>query len=891
MADQVKRPGQPALAGEQSTSASRASASETELSLVRSKVESRASNAKLRLGAAVAGLGLGEIDYLSDTITLDTIAANLFALPANTPLRRGEVHARFHPEDVAVLAAKIAGVLDPAGNGLMDADHRILRPDRSVRWLSARKHVEFAEPDAGGPSRPTTGVLAVIDITERVVAQQSLRDSDQRMRLATEATGVGIWEWNIVTGEMRWDAQVFEIYGIPPTPDGRVDYSTWSNSLLPEDLPRSEEILQAMIRTRGRSTREFRILRKDDKLCRIIHAVETVRTNADGQAEWIVGTNLDITERRQNERALAASEAHRRTIFESSPDCVKVLSVDGRVEQVNNTGRSSLEIEDFDAVRGKRWSALWPEDSRYTVDTAVEEARAGRTAHFSGLCLTMKGTPKWWDVIVTPVLGPDGSPVNMIASSRDITDWKQTEDVLRKSEARFRATFENAAVGIAHVGPDGTWLEANERLCTIIGYSHDDIRSKTFQHITHPDDLKTDLDHVERLKSGASDAYAMEKRYIRKDGSVLWANLSVGCVRDDAGQVEYFVSVIEDISERKKTAQALLESAGRIARALEAGGLGAWELDFKTNIARGDERIRTMFGVQTSDIRQEEFLSLVHEDDRSMVQTALAQAANPGGDGHFHYEYRIRRPSDGVECWMNSQGQIVFDGKQPVRANGVTYDFTERKRIEQHVHLLMREVNHRSKNLLTVVQAIARQTARRSDPVDLVARLSERIDGLAASQDLLVKNDWQGVDVGELVAAQLSHFKELIGTRILLRGGAARLTAAAAQGVGMALHELATNAAKYGALSNATGRVTICWKIASQGTPEFAISWTEEGGPAVIEPTRSGFGQMVIGRMAESAISGSAEIDYRESGFYWKLTGPLEYTLETSSYDQNQIIS
>ena len=457
---------------------------------------------------------------------------------------------------------------------------------------------------------------------------------------------------------------------------------------------------------------------------------------------------------------------------------------------------------------------------------------------------------------------------------------------MRQSEAKFRATFENAAVGIAHVAPDGTWLDVNRRLCEIVGYCRDEIVAKTFQDITHPDDLEADLDYVRKLLEGQADSYMMDKRYIRKDESVVWANLTVACVRNSEGKINYFVSVIEDISNRKAAEDALRETADRVRLALVAGGLGAWELDLATHIAHGDDRTRIIFGTANAAITEEEYLSLIHDDDLATVRSALAQAADPEGDGHFQFEYRIRRQNDGVERWMNSRGQAIFQNRRPVRMIGVTYDMTERKRAEDHIQLLMREVNHRSKNLLTVVQAVARQTARKSDPATFVARLSERIDGLAASQDLLVKNLWQGVDVADLVAAQLSHFKDLIGTRVLLRGGPAHLTPAAAQGLGMALHELATNAAKYGALSNASGRVKINWRVVAQDIPEFSISWIEEGGPAVTVPTRSGFGQLVIGRMAEAAVSGTAEIDYRESGFFWKLTGPVANTLELNGADR-----
>ena len=193
----------------------------------------------------------------------------------------------------------------------------------------------------------------------------------------------------------------------------------------------------------------------------------------------------------------------------------------------------------------------------------------------------------------------------------------------------------------------------------------------------------------------------------------------------------------------------------------------------------------------------------------------------------------------------------------------------------------MTEVNHRSKNLLAVVQAIVHQSAQGADPMTFAMSLSDRLQGLAANQDLLIESDWEGIEMPDLVRAQLYPFKDLIGTRILVDGPAARLTPAAAQAIGMALHELATNAAKHGSLSTSQGQVRVSWRLTGEERRSFIIRWVEEGGPKVSTPTRKGFGHMVIGPIAESAVDGKVEIQFLEGGLTWNLEALVADTLET----------
>jgi len=209
-----------------------------------------------------------------------------------------------HPDDAAATLAAWQECVRTGGD--WNREHRFRGVDGAWHHVLAR----------GVPIRDEQGTVVSwaginLDITALKEAQDEMRANEQRMRLATEATGVGIWEWNLFTNRIHWDAEMFRIYGIAPTADGDMQYADWSQAVLPEDLPRQEEILQDTARRHGHSQREFRIRHRASGEIRHIEAVEAVRTDAQGQAEWLVGTNLDVTARWQAEQALRESDRHK----------------------------------------------------------------------------------------------------------------------------------------------------------------------------------------------------------------------------------------------------------------------------------------------------------------------------------------------------------------------------------------------------------------------------------------------------------------------------------------------------------------------------------------------------------------------------------------------------
>jgi two-component sensor histidine kinase/DNA-binding response OmpR family regulator len=331
----------------------------------------------------------------------------------------------------------------------------------------------------------------------------------------------------------------------------------------------------------------------------------------------------------------------------------------------------------------------------------------------------------------------------------------------------------------------------------------------------------------------------------------------------------------------------LAASQARLKHAADLAKLTYFDLDYVRNRIQVAENFAGIMGFSLPDgddgddriavaMRSLRDHVVTADRDRIMAETERSEVGQVR-----KIEYRILG-EDGKERCIESEWHLESgpDGRS-LRAFAANLDITERKQSEEQKKLLMAEVNHRSRNLLAVVQSIVNQSARGADPATFSHNLADRLQGLSASQDLLIKSDWRGIEIAELVHAQLHHFKDLMGPRILVEGSAARLTAAAAQAVGMALHELATNAVKYGSLSTNEGRVRIYWDISKHREPLFTMRWTEECGPTVSVPTQKGFGSLVMGPIVESALGGKVEIDFLENGLTWKLSALVASALET----------
>lgn len=308
----------------------------------------------------------------------------------------------------------------------------------------------------------------------------------------------------------------------------------------------------------------------------------------------------------------------------------------------------------------------------------------------------------------------------------------------------------------------------------------------------------------------------------------------------------------------------------RFRLALRAADAAAWEWTPPDKL-RWDETFYELLGLNPTEDRPslDLFLSRVHPADQFKMRES-GKAIEAGLDPKPRDEYRVIRP-DGSTIWLENHRAVTTDGSRHVI--GITQDITRRKENEQRIIELMREVAHRVKNQYAVILAMIRETSKRTrTPGEFEAEINSRIAALARSHDLLVNAQWAGAPINEVVSAQLEPF--FASDRCQLSGPPAILKPMAVQYLGMAIHELATNSAKHGALSSRTGRLEIKWSVEHAGASgkRLIFSWKETGGPPVAQSDARGFGRQVLESLAPMALGGTGELSFAPEGVAWTLS-------------------
>lgn len=402
-----------------------------------------------------------------------------------------------------------------------------------VLWLNARR-------------------LDRIDL-ERENAFEALEQKQADLDRAQKIASLGSFVSEPERGQIVVSNEMAALLGIWPKTELTFD------ELIERTRPDDREMIRKMMRETVRTRAPFHFFHRvslERGIERVLEVQgEVVVSEHDGSAKWI-GTALDVTEKQLAHDAVRAQEERLRSFVEQSPFAVAMLDRDMRYLFVSRRWIADYHLEDRE-LRGASHYEVFPEidEKRKAIH---RRCLAGATERSEGeKLLRPDGSLTWIRWEVKPWNDVHGEIGGLIIFSEDVSAQMHVREALKESEEKYRATFDRAGVGIAHVGIDGRWLNFNERLCEIVGYSRNELLQKTFQDITYLDDLAEDLAMAQRLLSGELSSYSMEKRYIQKSGALIWANLTGSLVRDSSGDPKYFIAVVEDISEKVANRQAL----------------------------------------------------------------------------------------------------------------------------------------------------------------------------------------------------------------------------------------------------------------------------------------------------------------------------------------------
>lgn len=523
----------------------------------------------------------------------------------------------------------------------------------------------------------------------------------------------------------------------------------------------------------------------------------------------------------------------------------------------------------------------WPEAADFNR-RILNVVLAGETLSFKDKHFTLNRREEpedvWLNLDYGPVRDDTGTPRGVLAVITETTPWVYAERAHRESESRFRTLADNIAQFAWMADKTGAIFWYNKRWFDYTGTTLDEMKGWGWRKVHHPDHVDRVVEKISHcFKTGEDweDTFPLRGR----DGAYRWFLSRAVPIRDDEGNVLRWFGTNTDITahlnEAEKNAQLATiigTSADAIISLSKDGIVQSWNPGAEEMFGYTAEEIvghseRVLFGENADKEFEEKYQHL------RMGQHVLRDA--------------VRRRKDGtlVDVAISAAPMRRRDG-QIIGFSAVLRDITERKRVEKHLRVVMRELSHRTKNLLAVIMAMVRQTARTStDVAVLQTQLIQRLQSMSASHDLLVAEDWAGASIEELVRAVLQPFIGEEAAALECNGPRVFVNATAAQNLGLALHELATNASKYGALSTSAGKVRMNWSFVVDGNGErrLLIGWTEHGGPEVGPVNKKGFGHVVIERVAAQALSAPVTYEFPREGVRWSISLPSEFVVRWRS--------
>ncbi|MHC2019962.1 PAS domain-containing protein [Methylobacterium sp. CM6247] len=770
------------------------------------------------------------------------------------------------------------------GVGLDERWH--LRKDGSLFWASGEMQPLRSEDGSH------TGYLKILrDRTAQREQGERLRQSEERLALALGAAGmVGTWDWDLKRDVIFADANFARIYTVDPVDAARgAPLAEYIKNFHPDDMPAFQAELDRLLSGQQEQfSCEYRVKQLDASYRWLLARGRLIRDEA-GEAVRFAGASVDITENKLNEQRARESENRYRQLTALAPGIIWEGQPDGSLTYLNDywyryTGQTPEEAMPMG------WAKVIHLDDLASLEAAWAHSRTHGVQYDTEARLRRHdGTYHWFLIRAVPLRDEQGEIIGWLGNDIDIQERRQAEADLRDAQDQLRLAVEATSIGIFDYNLVVNDLNWDARVHELFGLPPEaPVSYETFLAGLHPEDRNWVDDAVKAaLDPAGNGSYDIAYRTMGlQDGVERWV-AAKGQAFFAQGRAVRFIGTVRDVTESRRAEQGIRETEERYRLAARATNDAIWDWDLASDHIRWNEAVQTLFGYAADEVGPSGswWKSHIHPDDQQRIKNSI-YAVIDGGTEHWTDEYRFLR-ADGSYAAIFDRGYVLRDPQgKAVRMIGAMLDISERKRAEEHQRLLTNELQHRVKNTLALVQAIASQTFRNATDIDATREaFAARLISLGRAHDILTQASWTAAPIAEVIEGALSVHQQAGPSRIRISGPNVLLGAKPALSLALALHELATNAVKYGALSNETGFVDLRWHVVHEDeAPRFCLTWSEQGGPPILtQPARRGFGSRLIERSFAAEVGGEVKLTYAPTGLVCRLEASLASMQEQRS--------
>ena len=698
-----------------------------------------------------------------------------------------------------------------------------------------------------------SGIVAVAsDVTELTRHQAALVESERLHRELLDSLPVALYTTDNEGTITYYNQAAVDLAGFTP-----LDAQKWSVAwklLDANDEPMEHNAcpMAEAIRTKKPvRNKEAKAIRPDGKIISFIPH-PTLLHDSEGNINGAVNVLVDITERRAMEERLRESEDHYRHVIELTPHVSWTCDPDGTITSYSSKWNAITGQGDEALVDGGWQRALHPSDvSRYVDDLHVAMATGNPLDSEFRLLDQGHNDYRWFRSRAYPRRDKTGKIIRWYGVMEDVHEHYQDRERLRISDERFALATNAAKIGVWDWEPLSGRVVWNEQQAALFGRSLDEFDGTigAWSSMIVPDDRVKVQEDCEKFFAQQLGEFEFGYRVVRPDGQLRHI-CAIARAFYEQNEPVRVVGTCTDITERTVSRQALADSERRLQATYESAGVGISEVDTTGRYLRTNSAWTKLTGRAVEDYAGKTFFDFIDNPLDRVETKALFDKVVKGELGSFTRQRSYTR-TNGKVWWAEITTSAVRDDKNRfLYAVRVSQNITERRQQEEEERLLMGELNHRVKNTLATIQSLFRQSLKATDSLDAFEEsFLGRLHALEATHAVLMKTNWAGgASLADVLRAELAPFHGEKSLRWTGFGPPIILNTSAAVYLGLILHELATNAVKYGSLGNDGGQLNVMWHLyeEAKGAEYLRITWTESDGPAVVAPGKPGFGSKLL---------------------------------------------